>query len=768
MKQLYYALQTMIRGRGSNIIKTISLTLGLFAGILLSAKIAFELNYNTDYDEPENLYIIMTDYIINGIKGGDPAIVPGPVPQTIHEAFPEIIENVTLFRKDGIHIFELGDKVFRQETVFADTAFFQTIGITVLQGNVHDLANPDMIFISEEFAKAAFGDENPVGKTLMADKTEEFIIRGVYRNVSENNLFRPDVVAPLQFIRNMGAPFEWYMGQIYTGLIRLRPGTDVKQINERIDAVIEPFQEYNPEKNGWGVRYSLAGIQQAHLKDPGLRMRLMIMFVLGFSLLLIAALNYVLISISSLASRAKGIGVHKCNGATTGDVFGMFLYETAAIIVVSLIFASLLIFSFKDLIEEILEASLAGLFVWEVMWVPALVVVFLFIIAGVLPGNLFSRIPVTQVFRRYSESKQGWKRPLLFAQFSGVAFIFGLLFIVIVQYRQVTGFDLGYQTEGMATAFHYSENREVTRATLANLPMVEDVAFSQSDIGQELPGDFVGDYGGKMLFSARNNYVDYNYVPLLGIKIKEGKNLDAPQQVLVNEEYVRLMHWTDGAVGKSPNAANCREAVIVGVMENFVDNSLFVGIQPVMFITGVERNLACITVRVKAPYKDNVKALNVAVKEAFPTSNIEFTYTPDRMTDKYQTTRRFRDMVLLVFASILLITLMGLLGYVNDEVQRRSKEIAIRKVNGAEASDILGLLSKGISWIALPAVIIGIFCSYFIGKEWLMQFERFQMDLTIIRFLMIAIAILVLIFGTVIIRSWHIANENPVNSIKNE
>jgi len=761
-------MQTMIRGRGSNVIKFISLTLGLFAGILLSAKIAFEFNYNRGYNEPENLYMVMTDYIINGMKGGEPAMVFGPVPQTIGDAFPEEIERITLFRKHGIQLFELGDKQHRYETIFADTAFFQTIGITVLQGNPKDLANPDMIFISEEAAKKAFGDENPLGKTLLANKTDEFIVRGVYRDVSENNFFRPGVVASIQFIRNNGAHHHWYMGNIYTGLIRLRPGTDVKKINERIDAVIEPFQEYNPEKNGWGVRYSLCNIQDTHLKDPELRMRLMVMFVLGFALLLIAALNYVLISISSLSTRAKGIGVHKCNGATTGDVFGMFLYETGVVIGLSLLMVLFLMFSFKDLIEEVLEATLGGLFVWNVMWVPALVVVFLFVIAGVLPGNLFSRIPVTQVFRRYTESKQKWKRPLLFIQFSGVAFIFGLLCIVIIQYRQITGFDLGYQTQGMATAYHYSENREVTRATLINMPMVEDVAFSQLDIGNDLPGDFVGDPGGKMLFSARNNYVDYNYVPLLGFKIKEGKNLDAPRQVLVNKEYVRLMGWTDGAIGKSPNAANNRDAVIVGVIEDFVDNSLFVGTQPVMFISGPDHNLPCITVQLKPPYKENVKALNEAVKEAFPTSDVVFTYMPDRMADKYETTRRIRDMVLLVFASILLITLMGLLGYVNDEVQRRSKEIAIRKVNGAEASDILGLLSKGISWIAITAVAIGIACSYYIGKEWLMQFERFQMSLTAVLFMLIALSILAVIFGTVIIKSWGIANDNPVNSLKNE
>jgi putative ABC transport system permease protein len=484
-------------------------------------------------------------------------------------------------------------------------------------------------------------------------------------------------------------------------------------------------------------------------------------------LLLIAALNYVLVSISSLTSRAKGIGVHKCNGATTGDIFGLFMYETGIIIGLSLVLVAVLIFTFRGVIEDVLETSLQGLFVWKVMWAPASVVLFLFVVSGVLPGRMFSKIPVSQVFRRYTEGKQGWKRPLLFVQFFGVSLIFGLLCVVLMQYRQVVTYDLGYQTEGLASAHQHFDNRETARAVIANFPMVEDIAFSMSDVGYGLSGDRVGDSGDKVLFSTRLNYCDYHYAPLLGIKIKEGKYMDGPGQVLVNEEYVRLMHWTDSPIGKRPQANAAREAVIAGVMENFVDNSLFVGVQPVLFVGNAEAQ-GCITVRLKAPYKESLKALNEAVEEAFPTKNLEFTYMPDRMLETYDSTRRFRDMVLLSFASILLITLMGLIGYINDEVRRRSKEIAIRKVNGAQACDILGLLSRGVARIAVPAVAIGTACSYYIGKEWLLQFERFRMELGIPLFLLIAIAVLLLVFGTVILKSRRIANDDPVNSLKNE
>ncbi len=765
MRQLYYTCKALIRGRGSNLIKIISLSLGLFVGILLFAKITYELSYNTDYHESENMYTVMADYILNG-KAQTFPVVMGPVPKTLKEAFPNEIQYASISNDGGYPAFYIGENRYDHRTLYADTLFFQTVGFTVLQGNVQELANPNTVFISDEFARNAFGNESPIGKVIDMEKSLQLTIKGVFKQVSENNSIRPGAVISFQNVLNRGIFFGWGGGDSHQAYIRLYPGVDPEKINERIDAAIEPYMEFNPEKNGWGVQYRLSDGRKAYLETPGLKMKLMIMGTLGFALLLIAALNYVLISISSLTTRAKGIGVHKCNGATTGHVFAMFLWETGLIIGISLLLVAGLTFTFREFIEELLEASIAGMFSWKALWVPLAVTFLLFFVSGVLPGRLFSRIPVTQVFRRYTEGKQNWKRPLLFVQFAGVSFIFGLLCVIITQYRQVTTYNVGYQVEGLASAGQRFQHAEVAKTTIANFPMVEGVSFSWCDIGIGMSGAGIGDQA-KMLFSSRYNFIDYNYIPLLGIQIKEGKNIDGPDQVLVNEEFVRLMHWTDSPIGKRPQAGEARESVIVGVMEDFVDNSLFVDKDPVLFI-GNNWAGGCITVRLKAPYKESLKNLNEAVQEAFPTNNIHFTYMPDRMKAKYESTRRFRDMVLIAFAAILLITLMGLIGYVNDEIRRRSKEIAIRKINGADTSNILTLLSGGMTWVALPAVVIGTVCSYFVGKEWLMQFARFKIDLSIVWFVVIALFILGLIFGTVILKSWRIANEDPVKSIKSE
>lgn len=153
--------------------------------------------------------------------------------------------------------------------------------------------------------------------------------------------------------------------------------------------------------------------------------------------------------------------------------------------------------------------------------------------------------------------------------------------------------------------------------------------------------------------------------------------------------------------------------------------------------------------------------------EAFPTDDVVFLSLPQMLEEQYTDVRRFRNAVVLASISIFLIALMGLIGYTNDEVRYRSKEIAIRKVNGAEASGILRLLSENILWTALPAVIIGALLAHLISNKWLEQFSD-SVQLGICAHIGVALFVLALIICTVVFRAWNVANENPVKSIKNE
>ncbi len=161
-----------------------------------------------------------------------------------------------------------------------------------------------------------------------------------------------------------------------------------------------------------------------HTGNSTVRTMILATTLLAIVILLVSAFNYVLISVSSLSHRAKEMGVHKCSGASAGTVFGMFLTETALMVLLSIAGVGLLMYLFADFVEEIAAVRLASLFAIQTLWMPFLVVLLVFLLAGIMPACLFSSIPVTQVFSRYTEHNASWKRPLLFIQFLGVAFAF--------------------------------------------------------------------------------------------------------------------------------------------------------------------------------------------------------------------------------------------------------------------------------------------------------------------------------------------------------
>ena len=456
MKQIYYVIRTLLRGRGSNIIKVISLGLGLTMSILLFSRVAFEQSYDTFYKDYDNLYQIFSIFSADGEQFEPQKQNCGPVAGAILENFPKEVEAATSIAYFLGGPLYNGSVRFDDEILLADSLFFRTMGIEVLSGNPEDeLVQPDVIFLSDRLAQKIFGGENPIGKVLSYNKEITFTVKGTYAALPENTTMRPEGVVsmPTAWSRSWGN-YSWRGGDSYYEYIRFRPGADKEIINARLDDMI---QKYRPEedKKAYGYTAFVKPIRDVYRNEDQVKRMDSIMSILALAILFVAALNYVLISISSLTYRAKAVGVHKCSGASGGTVFSMFLLETGIIIVLALVLMGLILLNFQEFIEDTTAAKLSVLFAPDRIWVPLAVVLVLFVVGGVLPGRLFARIPVSQVFRRYTEGKKGWKRPLLFIQFAGVAFICGLMYVVMAQYNYVKDKDMGYNPQRVAVGNAY-------------------------------------------------------------------------------------------------------------------------------------------------------------------------------------------------------------------------------------------------------------------------------------------------------------------------
>lgn len=771
MKQLRYTLLTLLRGKVSNFTKIISLTLGLFVGILLFARVAFEMNYDTFYEKPEQLFLINGIYGLNGVAGEPTPYVYAPLAGALKENFPDMIVEGTSFRPWGtVNLFNGNHRLADKKVVMAGLNFFQTLEWKLLQGNPEDMVSPEVIFISESIAKQISGNYSElIGKTLSYNKTTPLTIRGVFEDMPENTEIGFDVVCSLSTLDKWSGSKRagWGYDISYMGIVRLNNPEDAPEISSQIlNMVKSKYRSYDAD--GFSEDYELQPLREYHSSHKNVKQMNIILSILAVALLLIAALNYVLISVSSLPVRAKAIGVHKCNGATSGNVLSMFLWETGIIIVVSLLVVVLLFLNFRSPIEDVMNASLGSIFAWDIMWVPLLVIAGLFVVAGLLPGYAFSSVQVSSIFRSYKEKKTSWKRPLLFVQFMGVPFIFGLLIVVLLQYNSMVNKEMAYNSKNVVSIEQYLrlEDGENFKDDLRRLPMVESVGAVGEQICYGYSGDGVVNESGKEMFQVRFTSCDYNYIPLMQIQLVEGRNFNAPGEVIVNETFVKQMHWTESPIGRQVMHRNSSYGTIVGVMKDFPVRSLYSGLEPVMYTSRREQQ-GCYTLRLKEPFDENLRALNAEMQNMYPQHDITFVSLEKTLRDLYQDTRRFRDSVMAASIAILLITLMGLLGYVNDEVRRRSKEIAIRKVNGAQAGDILRLISRDVAWTALPAVILGIIAAWLVGGKWIERFAN-KVDPGIPLFMLIGLVVLVLILVCVVIKSWRVANEDPVNSIKSE
>lgn len=768
MKQLYYTIQTLLRGRGSNVIKVISLTLGLLVGILLFARVAFELNYDSYYSEPENLCITLRTGISDGIKKEPNIDNYGKLAEAIRENFPDEVEDATvldLFSQSPLY--HEGKKMEHVILATSKSHVFSTLGIKVLLGDVSQLDRVDVIFISRSLARRLFADANPIGKTINIEIDYPLTMQGVFEDIPENTEFHFDGVYSFdtrskQYGSERGG---WGYDSSYHCMVRFRHPDEREKVEVRMP---EMLKKYIHNYKGQSEEYSFMTPSQYHLQKPESRKIVMILSILGFAILLVAGMNNVLISVSSLAQRAKSVGIHKCNGASDGHIYRMFLYESALLILLSLLFVTVLLFTFKLEIEDLSGASLKALFTWQTLWVPILVSLVLFLVIGLFPGKLFAAIPVTQVFHRFTAHRFVWKRSLLFIQFAGIAFILGLLMVILLQYHQVMTRDMGYKVDNLAVGWSPYRETDKMDGILRGLPIVEEFCNASTIIYGGYMGQPYTDAHGKE-FMGRIEFVDEHYVPVMGLQIIKGRNIQQDKEILINEEMVRQIGWTDSPIGKNLEDGKNNFGTIVGVVKDYVVQSAYMPQAPVALMSNLEwmnvlnkRNII-----LKEPFGENLAKINTLMKEAFPTVDIVFRSARQEIDKQYQEVRRFRNVVIIASIAILLIALMGLFGFVNDEIQRRSKEIAIRKVNGAEVPDILRLVSGNIFWTALSAVLVGIVFAYIVSNKWLEQFSD-RVSVNGGHFLVVIIIILLLIMGSVIGRSWNVANENPVNSIKNE
>ncbi len=766
MKTIYYAIQNIIRGKDSTLIKVVSLSLGLFFSIIMFAMVGMQLGHDSFYRDYEDIYATETAW--DSGQGFDTKnyYCMYPTAKVLLEHFPEQIASATVIADFAPKSFQHGKEDIRLGLIQSDSLFFQTMGVPLVAGNALDLHTPDALFLSESTARRIFGSENPMGKMLRWQNQYELIVKGIFADMPRNVTIHAEAILSINHPWLREDIRSWMGGGNYPTFARLKKDADAEYINQRINPIIDNYlgaTDFYKSGSVKKVEISLAPLKGYNLQEAATKAMVITLFVLGLILLLTAAFNYALISISSLSHRAKAIGVHKCSGAETPHIFGMFLYETLFLTGISVLIAIFLILNFREQIPIPFDT----LFALNNLWAPGLAIVLIFVLGCVLPGRIFSSIPVTQVFRRYTEGKKRWKYPLLFVQFVGTSFLFGFVAVIYVQHHYAVNKEMGYDSDRVAYVQYPFENPANAMSNLRNLPYVEGVGFSMQTLlyyGGTINVEVFKPNDGKKFNSRIAQYND-DFCRFMNIRLKSGKYHTNPNEVLVNPAFVKAMGWTGDGVGEVVEGHGTVTGIVDMEYPNESNNFPYMTKWVSNEVTGFRIMLHA---RLKEPFEDNLTRLNEEMKKLYPSQTPMFISYDRELRNTFEHVRTFGNSVLMACIAILVITLMGLIGYTNEEVRRRSKEIAIRKVNGAEVTNILTMLCRDVSIVALPAVMIGVLLSWQMGEVWVSSSFEDILSISPLIYIGVGIVAMAFILGTVIVKSWRVANENPVVSIKSE
>lgn len=788
-----------MRRKSDLIIKVLSLGVGMAIAIILIAKVCFELSYDSSYKDVDRIYKIRTGVSRQGGEGDDMDFgqVSGAVAPGFKAEIPGVLEATrysSVFNSDTFIIDEEGNKVEARH-IITDSCFFKIFDRPFLAGDPEDAlkAWDFKVAVSKSFAEKLGGVNEAIGKQIANDQMpkRKLTVCGVYEDFPKNGSIHPDVILSIETMSSWSLA-NWLGNDRYIGFVKLAEGVDPASLKDAIHEMQKAHQPLDElEKNGTTLWYFLAPLAKEHSSQPSVRNLVFILSIVAILLLLVSIMNYVLVAISDVIRRAREVGVRKCYGAEPWDINKILLKETAGNLVLSLVVAALLVLAFRGAIESLLGVPVQDLITPLSVWIIVGVVVLVFLVSAIIPAQMFTRIPISSAFRGYKESKRRWKISLLAFQFAINAVLVSLVLIVSLQYRKVLNADPGYNYSNLVyeTFPSYDQTKMTAIAgALRQLPEVEAAELtyvtplaSASGNNITLPGD------DRELFNVADEYgATEGFFNMMGFRLVEGSVPKGPNDVAVSKSFVTKMaafaNWSDGAVGKIVGITEHGQVTICGVYEDYVIGSVSdPGNRPSVrfcwnkdFLTDEEkadfdwsRLMQTLVVKLTDVTPETMRKVEKTIREVAPDSDAEVKSYAETFRSLYDPTRQMKRTYTLGALFALLIAVIGLISYVRDENYRRSAEIAVRKVNGAQSSEIVSMLVMDVLKVALVAVLIGDAGAWLVAHYWLEQFAL-KITLSPLFFIAADIIVLAIIVSVIVIGSLRIAHTNPVESLKNE
>ena len=778
------------KGQGA-FIKVVSLVIGLTIGLVLIARVELNRNYDRCIADKERVYQVSEMFQKMGQDPAEYENTPGGAIPAMCRYIPEIevgtrwtyqFTDEKLTTEDGTHhVFE--------HSVFADSCFFDIFGTKILQGDAKMiLSTPGQCLISKRLYDRIGGDA--AGKTFcfMAAPDKPMTVSGVFEDFDENSSFRQlDIIMSLPSIGiySYDGTGNLMGNDRYHSFVRLRPDADMTKVTEGMNKMLKELIPWEDVKAA-GIEdfgFKLNAVSGSHMKKKTVKTTCIILSVVAFVMLFTAVMNYILVVISTMVGRARQVALRKVLGAPRREFYLTTMKEAAIHLLTALAVMALLLWAGQDWVRDLLGVSVSTLFSAQTYLVLTVVCLVVLICCGLLPGFIYSRIPMVYAYRLFSENKRIWKLSLLAFQFVLCTMLLCVLSTIYRQYDYMLNRDLGYEYKDVAyiEIVNPSDSTYTLAREIEKLPCVESTsaAYSlwtnkQSGNNVMLPGKTEQLFNFSCLYWAESSIVQ-----TMGLTVTQGNvpaRIEHPGwggEAIVDERFAEMLKqhtgWSDvvGQVILSTEFGDQLPITIKAVVKNFTIGSLVSAEErPAMMING---NIYAkyILVKLNALTPENILAVQQTCDKLYPDAELNVKRYKDELADHYAQTKHTRDLIMIGCLASLLITLIGLIGYVRDEVQRRSRELAIRKVMGAGVGELQGLFLRSIAMIAIPSIIVGVALGWYFSTLLMEQFAD-KISLSWLVFAACALFVLLVIAAIVLLQTYRVATSNPVNYLKTE
>lgn len=777
--------------KGAFLINTIGLGVGIASFLVLALYVYNDVTYNHFNKNLANIYRIQEIY-----KDGDGMATKGLVLPKMMEEIPEAVNGTRVFDWDG-HRLSHGDVAFPENVFYVDKGFFSVFSFPFVEGTTKDILDEKFsVVISKPIAEKYFGTASAIGKELQVGFSENYLIVNGVVDIPENSSVKFDVIASYETGETL-SPWivevhDWY-NTFSESYVVLQDGIDPEVISDKLERIVK--ENFFPVGEST-TKLSLLPFTDYHAKVESNQTLIVILAFIALGVLGIAIVNFINLTVTNSLSRTKEIGIKKVHGATKKHIVRQIMVESLVVGLLALAFGlllmgGLLLPSFNTLFETNLSiGSYDPIFLGAlVLGIWAIVGLF----SGMVPSFLWSRSKLVENLhgKVTVQHKPGFsKYASIVVQFViAIMLISGTLIVqkqIDFMIEKDPKFDVENTIVLQTDYWQYpdteaaSQKLKVLAQELEASPLVSSVSFTGS-----VPGDYDENYNtfyfeGKSVQAniyLRKSYVGENYFKTMGIPVKNGQGFEKDGLLLENTMVLnktamdKLGFDTAQEQILREGSENGQAYRVIGTIDDFTYQGVQNNIQPLTHIFAEQENYTdwdYLAIRAqKGASLQAIELLKAKWQSLLPDATLTHFYADEKLNAYYKEYERVNTLITWFSLLAVLLSCIGLFAMASFAMAKRTKEIGVRKVNGAKVSQILYLLNKDfLKWVVI-AFLIAVPFAYFGAQKWLEGFA-YRTEISWWVFALAGVITLVIAILTVSWQSFKAATRNPVDALRDE